>query len=190
MNNVNNMMQLIQDLKTKEMKQSVLEMHAQALAEPIKTVQRVQMTYEGGEDDEVEEREEREEEGGLSFFQKVGSLFRKGDASTGKMRMMAAPMSLAAPPSEELAAVPAAAPPVPAAPAAAKAVEPAKPSEPSKPQQQVAVDEAADELDVSLMPKLIESQLERFDEEGAVRPTIINLDQVKNGEEKCGFCCF
>jgi len=49
-------------------------------------------------------------------------------------------------------------------------------SEPKKeePKKTPAAPEGS-EGDVSLMPKLIESQLERYDEEGAVRPTIINL---------------
>lgn len=173
------MMQLIQDAKVKDMKQAVLEKKALDMRSVIKVVPPIRSTSycdDDYEEDKMVEREEEEEleeapvkykkgGGGGGLMAKFGSFFKKADSGPVPIVTATAPLSreAAAPPQSN------AEKPVDSGP---------KPDEAKKPEDAAPPPSDGVEGDVSLMPKLIESQLEQYDEEGAVRPTIINLGQV------------
>jgi hypothetical protein len=163
--NVDTMLKMIQEAKKKEMVQASRERKAESA--------RLEVTLETGnaygadDDDELGGDVVKAKKGGI--VARFGNFFRLG----------ASPRSASARSYSEAVDDAAVAAPEAAAPVVA---EPAKPE--SKPEEDTQhknneQEGESTEGDVSLIPKLIESQLERFDEEGAVRPTIINLGQVR-----------
>jgi hypothetical protein len=175
--NVKTMLDLIEDAKKKEVKAAITQQKFNKAAS-------VESSEEDKEEAEVVQvfrananlRSKSSRQGGGGLVSRLANYFRsdsRDESSGAGPVLLSAPMSLSAAPQADDGVAASSNVPV------AVAVEPTKP-EPSHEEQPkaVAAVAGAETDDFSLVPKQIEARLEQYDEEGAVRPTIINAGLV------------